>query len=514
MKESKKELVGLLKHEGVPVSTVAAERLWLYYQLLHEHNQDRDLSRLVNYQDIFIKHFLDSALLLIYKEDLPSPLLDMGTGAGFPGIVLKILSPDTEVILGEVRRKRVAFLKRVITELELCGIETYGHRIGPTFALPVEGVVARAFASVEDTLKRVRPFLPEGGLVIMYKGPAVENELDLSESSLQREFALSERWHYHLAASGHERSLVVYRREKEGLKLNQKVGEWPILTSPANSHVKRWRSLTESRGQRKHGEMILSGEKYVAEFLARREQDVLPQVRAFLWPEGYGEGAQEGSRGAFLYGQGQLLKKTGVRIACLPKRLFGELDCCQTRAPLLILQSPEIDTWQGSLLPNALTVFLPLQDPGNLGTAIRSAVAFGVKQVVLLAEAANPFHPKALRAAGISLFYTHLRRGPSLPELFEHYSSLPIAKLESGGEDVALLRSHGQKALLLGIEGPGYSLVPQETRGCFPSYGIAIDPVVESLNTAASLAVALHSYASQSTGDGFEPSAVNNKDSL
>ncbi|HNN01871.1 MAG TPA: 16S rRNA (guanine(527)-N(7))-methyltransferase RsmG, partial [Turneriella sp.] len=162
---------------GIPgVNAASVAQLCRHWAMMVESDDRTDLTRLEHERDIALKHYLDCALPLKFTT-LPSPLLDIGTGAGFPGLVLKILSPQTHVILGEVRPKRTRFLQAVIDELGLKGVEVFAHRIGPQFPLEINGVVTRALESCRDTLYRVQPFLPQGGRVILLKGPRGEEEV-------------------------------------------------------------------------------------------------------------------------------------------------------------------------------------------------------------------------------------------------------------------------------------------------------------------------------------------------
>ena len=92
--------------------------------------------------------------------------------------------------------------------------------------------------------------------------------------------------------------------------------------------------------------------------------------------------------------------------------LFKELDVSGTHAPLLLVRVPEIEPWSDDdPWPEGCTLFVPFQDPENVGAVIRSAAAFGVARVVLLRESAHPFHPRSSRAAGPALFQVPLALG-------------------------------------------------------------------------------------------------------
>ena len=99
-----------------------------------------------------------------------------------------------------------------------------------------------------------------------------------------------------------------------------------------------------------------------------------------------------------------------------PTRCSGTSTPPGRRSPLLLVRVPEIPEWSADApWPEGCTLFVPFQDPENVGAVIRSAAAFGVARVVLLREAAHPFHPKAARAAGTALFQVAAGTGPVDP---------------------------------------------------------------------------------------------------
>lgn len=203
----------MLSERGIDLAGDQVERLARFHNRLVEANRSHNLTRIWTLQDIVLKHYVDSLLVLRYLPRLPSPLLDLGSGAGFPGVPLKIASPQTEVVLAEAQRKKAAFLKEVCADLALQGLTAVERSIDKGFDLAVGGVITRAVEGIRETLRRVRPFLPAGGLVIFMKGPAVDAEKVIAGRALGREFAEVADHAYLLPGTASGRRLVVYRKK-------------------------------------------------------------------------------------------------------------------------------------------------------------------------------------------------------------------------------------------------------------------------------------------------------------
>ena len=126
---NEKEFITELKKLNIEVTPLMIERLEKYYNLLIEYNQKINLTRITEKQDVYLKHFYDS-ITLIKAIDLNQNLkvCDIGTGAGFPGLVLKIVFPNLQITLVDALNKRINFLNIVIKELNLKNINTVHDR--------------------------------------------------------------------------------------------------------------------------------------------------------------------------------------------------------------------------------------------------------------------------------------------------------------------------------------------------------------------------------------------------
>ncbi|RJR30519.1 MAG: 16S rRNA (guanine(527)-N(7))-methyltransferase RsmG [Desulfobacteraceae bacterium] len=198
---------------GLPLQERQYQLLWQYHRLIRKRNAEYDLTRIYQFDNMVQKHYIDCVLAAkLMKWKLPSPLLDIGTGPGLPGIPLKIVCPDTELILSEGRHKRVQFLHEVVQTLGLNGVEVYGHKIHSSFNRRVSGVITRALESIPKTLSRVTGCLVQRGLAIFMKGPQCGEELEIARKTLHDDFRLIMDKAYTIPHSPHRRRLVVYER--------------------------------------------------------------------------------------------------------------------------------------------------------------------------------------------------------------------------------------------------------------------------------------------------------------
>ena len=455
---------------GIELTPHQCERLWMYHCLLREHNPALNLTRIHNFANMVLKLYADS-ILPARLLSLPSPLLDLGTGPGMPGIPLKIFRPELEVVLAETRGGRVEFLHRAIDRLGLKGIRVVSGRITARYEEPVAGVITRAVETIEKTLERSAGCLSREGLAIFMKGPHCDEEVARAGERFARAYALLSDQPYEIPHTHHLRRLVVFRRLDEplaGRRARAMEGRTVrTINSDQNPHYKELKRLLTGRGVRKAGRALASGEKLVTEILSAHPRLCL------AWVSGPEQPPPETAAGLEWYQ--------------LAPDLLKEVDLFGTRSALLLIRLPQMPSWappEG--FPAGASVLIPFQDPENVGAAIRSAAAFGAAQAILLAESAHPFHPKALRASGGAVLSLPLRPGPALAAL---PSDLPIVALSAEGSDIRQAQFPPAFGLLAGMEGPG---LPAAWRR--HAVRIPIRPEVDSLNAAAATAVALYEW--------------------
>lgn len=159
-----------------------------YGDLLLEWNQRMNLTSIIEPKEVIVKHFIDSLALAKYLSG--SLLADIGTGAGFPGIPLKIFKPDLEVVLVDSLAKRLSFLQEVISQLDLAGInilharaEEFGRK--PNYRENFDNVTARAVARLPVLLEYTVPLLKIKGFFLAAKGTQVDEEIAESKKALE-----------------------------------------------------------------------------------------------------------------------------------------------------------------------------------------------------------------------------------------------------------------------------------------------------------------------------------------
>lgn len=457
------KLAALLRDCGIVLTPDQIERLWTYHLLLRRRNPELNLTRIHRFENMVLKLYADS-ILPGQLIDLPSPLLDLGTGPGMPGIPLKIAHPRLAIHLAEGRGRRVDFLREAVATLALDQVTIIDRAITVRHTDAVNAVITRAVEPIADTLARIAGCLAAGGLAVFMKGPSCGAEIEEAASRFAGSYRLEMNADYRIGDSPHRRKLVVWRRIDPPKPITAKAAT--VIQSQDNGLFKDLKKLLTGRGIKKQGRAIVAGARIIADIQRRSP------------------------------GLGRLWLKTkdqpeppanwqGVKTVELAPALFAALDVFGTQTPLLVIETPPPAPWHpGDGLAEGCTLMVPFQDPENVGAVIRSAAAFGVKQVIILAEGANPFHPKAIRASGGAVLAVTLWQGPSINDL---PAGLPLIGLSAEGRDLATVAFPERFALLPGLEGPG---LPRAFRAA--AVAVPMQGEVESLNAAAATAVVLY----------------------
>lgn len=173
---------------GIKLTERQLQQFEHYYNLLIEWNNKFNLTAITEPDAVIEKHFIDSVLPL---RDLKSQkVIDIGAGAGFPSIPLKIMNPDIELVMVDSVNKKVTFLQAVIEVLELSNTRAIHSRvedlgINPNFREKFDIVVARAVASLNTLCEYTLPFVRLGGKFVAYKSVEVENEVETAKKAIQ-----------------------------------------------------------------------------------------------------------------------------------------------------------------------------------------------------------------------------------------------------------------------------------------------------------------------------------------
>lgn len=166
-----------LKELSLSVKPEQIRSFITYLEELKRWNKAYNLTSLKSDNEIIIKHFLDS---LLYLKALPGgniEVIDVGSGAGFPGIPLKIIRPEIRLYLVEPSRKKAGFLMHIAKTLRLESVDVIEKRIEEVSAMKVDVALTRALFDIRDFYKKARHLLKEGGMLILSKGPKVEEEI-------------------------------------------------------------------------------------------------------------------------------------------------------------------------------------------------------------------------------------------------------------------------------------------------------------------------------------------------
>ena len=179
MKERIKELFAQAK---LHISDSQAEKLFKYYEILKQENEKYNLTAITEFEDVVKKHFIDSAAGILFFK---GRVLDVGSGAGFPGVVLAILNPKLEITLLDSLNKRINFLNLIKKELNLTNIDAKHERIEDFLEKQKFDVVtARAVAEMPTLLEYLLPYVKVGGRVVVYKGSNFFDEIEKSSNAL------------------------------------------------------------------------------------------------------------------------------------------------------------------------------------------------------------------------------------------------------------------------------------------------------------------------------------------
>ena len=187
--EFKVKLIEQAEQVKINVEEEQARQLWEYMQLLLMWNEKINLTAITEPNEIILKHFVDSFTIAPYI-DKNSYLIDVGTGAGFPGIPLKIIRPDINIVLLDSLQKRINFLQETIEKLNLNKISAIHARIeeigkNKQYREKFDYVTSRAVANLSVLAEYMLPLSKESGKILCMKGSNVEQELNDAKNAIK-----------------------------------------------------------------------------------------------------------------------------------------------------------------------------------------------------------------------------------------------------------------------------------------------------------------------------------------
>ncbi|WP_019768664.1 16S rRNA (guanine(527)-N(7))-methyltransferase RsmG [Streptococcus sobrinus] len=216
------EFYDILAQEGFHLSDKQKHQFESYFNLLVEWNQKINLTAITDKNDVYLKHFYDSLAPVLQGliTDSPIKLLDIGAGAGFPSLPIKILCPQLDITIIDSLNKRINFLNLLAEELELTGVHFYHGRAedfgqDKSFRASYDIVTARAVARMQVLSELTIPFLKVNGQLLALKAAAADQELIQAQGALKLLFAkVTENRTYQLP-NGDQRTITIVEKKKE-----------------------------------------------------------------------------------------------------------------------------------------------------------------------------------------------------------------------------------------------------------------------------------------------------------
>lgn len=205
--------------EYMDIDNVSAEKFAVYMELLREWNEKINLTAITDEEGILVKHFFDSSSISEFVDN-NSKIIDIGTGAGFPGLPLKIVNDTLNLTLVDSLNKRINFLNEVKNKLGLKNVETVHGRaedvgIDNKYREKYDFAVSRAVAELRILVEYLLPLVKVGGKVIAMKGPNIDEEVENSKKAVKLLGGEIERIEsFRLGNTDNERTIIIIKKIK------------------------------------------------------------------------------------------------------------------------------------------------------------------------------------------------------------------------------------------------------------------------------------------------------------
>ncbi len=175
----------MLKTLEINITDEKYEKFMTFYEILIEWNKNMNLTSITDFEDVFIKHFYDSLCLVKGIELNNQKILDVGSGAGFPGIPLKIIFDDLDITIIDSLNKRIKFLESLTKALDIKVRLIHGRVEEHQFKNHYDIVTARAVSNLQVLTELCLPFAKVGGVFIALKGPKYKEEYENSKNAIR-----------------------------------------------------------------------------------------------------------------------------------------------------------------------------------------------------------------------------------------------------------------------------------------------------------------------------------------
>ena len=202
-----------LKKIGITLSAYQLDKLEKFYKLLVEWNNKINLTRIIDKEDVYLKHYYDSLTInKVIDLNEVETLCDVGSGAGFPGIVLKIFYPHLKITLVDSLQKRVNYLNEIIKELDLKDIKAI-HVRGEDYKEKFDVVTSRAVANIEKLMKYTMHLLNKNGVLVALKGNIEEELTEEVEKRLSKKYKIVKIEKFLLPIENSKRSIIMIKNK-------------------------------------------------------------------------------------------------------------------------------------------------------------------------------------------------------------------------------------------------------------------------------------------------------------
>lgn len=202
----------LLKEKNIEINTKTLEKLDTYFDFLVSENKKYNLTSILNYEDVYEKHFYDS-ISILFNNKLTGSTIDIGSGGGFPGVPLKIVDNEIDLTCLDATNKKMEFINQLSNKLDI-DVKTVVAR-AEEYDQKFDNVIVRGVASLNIILELAANLIKQNGILIAMKGSKYQEELDLAKNAINKlGYKLINIYEYTLPSENAKRVNLVFRKIK------------------------------------------------------------------------------------------------------------------------------------------------------------------------------------------------------------------------------------------------------------------------------------------------------------